>query len=49
MQGAFVLLADAARPFREIVAYDAAGRQLERVDVSGFERPRPRRTGPTSG
>ena len=31
--GGFVLLADAWRPLRELVAYDATGRELERVDV----------------
>lgn len=32
--GGFVLLVDAWRPLRELVAYDAAGRVLERSDVS---------------
>jgi hypothetical protein len=33
VDGGFVLLVDAWRPLREIVAYDAAGRELERVDA----------------
>jgi hypothetical protein len=33
VDGGFVLLVDAWRPLRELVAYDAAGRELERVDV----------------
>lgn len=32
--GGFVLLADAWRPLRELVAYDDAGRVLEHVDIS---------------
>ena len=37
IDGGFVLLADAWRPLRELVAYDAAGRELERVDVSHID------------
>ena len=33
IDGGFVLLADASRPLRELVAYDGAQRELERVDV----------------
>lgn len=33
--GGFVLLVDAWRPLAELIAYDAAGRILDRVDVSG--------------
>jgi hypothetical protein len=33
VDGGFVLLVDAWRPLSELVAYDAAGRELERVDV----------------
>jgi hypothetical protein len=33
VDGGFVLLVDAWRPLRELVAYDAAGRELERVDL----------------
>jgi hypothetical protein len=33
VDGGFVLLVDAWRPLRELVAYDASGRELERVDV----------------
>lgn len=33
LDGGFVLIADAWRPLRELVAYDAAGRELERADV----------------
>lgn len=40
LHGGFVLLPDAHRPLREIVAYDAAGRELERADVSMFSAPR---------
>jgi hypothetical protein len=32
-----VLLADAWRPLREIIAYDATGRVLERADVSDHD------------
>jgi hypothetical protein len=35
VRGGFVLIADGRRSPRAIVAYDAAGRELERVDVSG--------------
>lgn len=34
LDGGFMLLADAARPPREIVAYDRAGRVLEHADMS---------------
>jgi hypothetical protein len=34
--GGFVLIADATRRWRELVAHDEAGRELERVDVSAF-------------
>jgi hypothetical protein len=34
IDGGFVLIADASRPLRELVAYDAADSELERVDVS---------------
>jgi hypothetical protein len=34
VDGGFVMLVDAWRPLRELVAYDAAGRELERVDVT---------------
>jgi hypothetical protein len=37
LQGGFVLLADAMRPLRELIAYDAAGRELERVDETKME------------
>ena len=33
LDGGFILLADAWRHLRELVAYDAAGRELERVDL----------------
>jgi hypothetical protein len=33
--GGFVLLADAWRPLRELIAYDATGRIRERVDMRG--------------
>ena len=33
VDGGFVVFVDAWRPLRELVAYDAAGRELERVDV----------------
>lgn len=36
----FVLMADARRALRELVAYDAAGRELERTDVSYIGRQR---------
>lgn len=35
--GGFVLLVDAWRPMREIVAYDATGRMLGRADVSRYD------------
>jgi hypothetical protein len=35
--GGFVLLADAWRPPRELIAYDAAGHVLDRVDVSEYD------------
>jgi hypothetical protein len=35
--GGFVLIADASRPLRQLGAYDAAGRELERVDVSHLD------------
>lgn len=35
--GGFVLLADAWRPLRELIAYDASGRVLERTDVSELD------------
>jgi hypothetical protein len=34
VHGGFVLLADARRPLRDLVAYDRAGHELERTDVS---------------
>jgi hypothetical protein len=34
VDGGFVLVVDAWRPLRELVAYDASGRELERVDVT---------------
>jgi hypothetical protein len=34
LSGGFVLLADADSPVRELVAYDAEGRELERTDMS---------------
>jgi hypothetical protein len=37
LQGGFVLMADARRALREIVAYDAAGRELERTDVGHID------------
>jgi hypothetical protein len=39
VEGGFVLIADAWRRHRELVAYDAAGRELERVDL-GYLDPR---------
>jgi hypothetical protein len=33
VEGGFVMFVDTWRPLRELVAYDAAGRELERVDV----------------
>jgi hypothetical protein len=35
--GDFVLLADTWRPPRELIAYDATGRVLERADVSEYD------------
>jgi hypothetical protein len=35
--GGFVLLVDAWRPMREIVAYDAAGHEVGRADVSKYD------------
>lgn len=35
--GGFILLVDAWRPLRELVAYDAAGRALDRTDVSHLD------------
>ena len=37
VDGGVVLIADAWRPLRELVAYDAAGRELDRVDVSHID------------
>jgi hypothetical protein len=37
LHGGFVLLADPRRPLRDVSAYDARGRQLERVDVSDID------------
>jgi hypothetical protein len=37
VDGGFVILADAARPLTELVAFDAAGRELGRVDVSHID------------
>jgi hypothetical protein len=37
VDGGFVILADAWRPLREMVAYDAAGHVLERADVSNLD------------
>jgi hypothetical protein len=37
VDGGFVLLADAWRPLSEIVAYDEAGRELERVDATRLD------------
>ena len=37
VHGGFVLLADALRPLQSLIAYDAAGRVVERQDVSGIE------------
>jgi hypothetical protein len=34
VDGGFVLVVDAWRPLRELVAYDASGRELELVDVT---------------
>ncbi len=40
VHGGFVLLADARRPLRALVAYDRAGRELERKDVSYIDLSR---------
>jgi hypothetical protein len=37
VDGGFVILADAMRPLTELVAYDAAGRELGRADVSHID------------
>ena len=37
VDGGFVLLVDAWRPLREIVAYDASGRELDRVDATHLD------------
>lgn len=37
VDGGFVILADAWRRHRELIAYDAAGRELERVDLAYFD------------
>ncbi len=37
VDGGFVMLADAWRPLRELVAYDVQGRELERVDVDHID------------
>jgi hypothetical protein len=37
VDGGFVLLLDAWRPLREIVAYDASGRELDRVDATHLD------------
>ena len=37
VDGGFVILADAARPLTELVAFDAAGRELGRADVSQLQ------------
>jgi hypothetical protein len=37
IDGGFVLLVDVWRPLSDLIAYDEAGRELERVDVSGFD------------
>jgi hypothetical protein len=37
VDGGFVLMADARRPLRELIAYDAAGQELERRDVSHID------------
>jgi hypothetical protein len=34
LDGGFILLTDAWRPKRELLAYDAAGRELDRVDLT---------------
>jgi hypothetical protein len=37
IDGGFVLLVDVWRPLHQLIAYDDAGRELERVDVSDFD------------
>jgi hypothetical protein len=37
IEGGFVLIVDAWRRLETLIAYDAAGRELERVDVRGFD------------
>jgi hypothetical protein len=37
VDGGFVVLVDAWRPLRELVSYDAAGRELDRLDVTDFD------------
>jgi hypothetical protein len=37
IEGGFVLMADARRSLRELIAYDTAGRELERTDVSSID------------
>jgi hypothetical protein len=37
VEGGFVILADATRPLTELVAFDAAGRELGRADVSHID------------
>ena len=37
IDGGFVLIADASRPLRELVAYDATDTELERVDVGHLD------------
>jgi hypothetical protein len=39
VDGGFVLMADATRPLRELVVYDADGRELQRTDVGAFGDP----------
>lgn len=41
LKGGFVLLADGDRPLREIVAYNATDRELDRTDVRHVERNDP--------
>lgn len=36
VHGGFVLFADANRPLRELIVFDAAGHELDRADVSAF-------------
>jgi hypothetical protein len=37
LRGGFGLLADAMRPLRALIGYDAAGRQIGRLDMSGLD------------